>query len=40
METPLNKQKCLFAKTEDRKVKQFLPEGLYQWEGGGCKRRA
>jgi hypothetical protein len=28
----LNKQKCLFSKM-DKKVKQVLPVGWYQWEG-------
>jgi hypothetical protein len=29
-----------FSKTENRKVKQVLSEGWYQWEGGGYKERA
>jgi hypothetical protein len=36
------KQKCLFSKTENRKVKQFLTGqwvGWNQWEGGGCRAR-
>jgi hypothetical protein len=28
-----------FSKTEDRKVKQLLSRGWYQWEGGGDKER-
>jgi hypothetical protein len=35
----LNKQKCLFSEMEDRKVKQVLSCGQYQWEGGGYKER-
>jgi hypothetical protein len=35
----LNKQKCLFSKTENRKVKQVLSGGWYQCEGGGYKER-
>jgi hypothetical protein len=35
----LNKQKCLFSKAKDRKVKQVLPEAWYQWEGGHRKGR-
>jgi hypothetical protein len=27
----LNKQKCLFAKTEDRGLKQVLSKGWCQW---------
>jgi hypothetical protein len=42
-ETPciaiLNKQKCLFSKVEDWKVKLVLSGGWYQWEGGGYKER-
>jgi hypothetical protein len=34
--------KCLFSKTKDRKAKQNLSEGWYQWEGEdkrkGCRR--
>jgi hypothetical protein len=30
----LNKQKCV----ENKKVKQVLSGGWYQWEGGGYKR--
>jgi hypothetical protein len=37
--TILNKQKCLFSKMEDRKVKQALSRGWYRWEGGGYKER-
>jgi hypothetical protein len=36
------KQKCLFSKTENRKVKQVLSGVWYQWEGEdirkGCRR--
>jgi hypothetical protein len=32
-------QKCLFIKMNDRKVKQVLSGGWYQWEGGGYKER-
>jgi hypothetical protein len=36
------KQKCLFRKTEDRKINQVLSGGWPQWEGEdirkGCKR--
>jgi hypothetical protein len=36
------KQKCLFSKAEDRKVKQVLTGGWHQWEGEdirkGCRR--
>jgi hypothetical protein len=35
----LNKQKCLFSKTEHMKIKQVLCGGWYQWEGGGFKER-
>jgi hypothetical protein len=42
-ETPciaiLNKQKCLSLKTENRKVKQVLSGGWYQWEERGYKER-
>jgi hypothetical protein len=43
-ETPctaiLNKQKCLFSKMEDGKVKQVHPIcGFIQWEGRGYKDR-
>jgi hypothetical protein len=34
-----NKQKCLFPKMKDRKVKQILAGSWYQWEGGGYKER-
>jgi hypothetical protein len=44
-ETPrvaiLSKQKCLFSKTEDRKVKQVLSGGWHQWEEDlrkGCRK--
>jgi hypothetical protein len=41
-ETPyfhmLNKQKCLFSKTKDRKVKQVLSEGWHQWEGEDIRK--
>jgi hypothetical protein len=33
------KQKCLFTKMEDRKVKQVLSGGWYRWEEGGYKER-
>jgi hypothetical protein len=29
----------LFKKTENRKVKQVLSRGWYQWKGGGYKER-
>jgi hypothetical protein len=32
------KQKCL-KKKQNRKVKQVLSGGRYQWEGGGYKER-
>jgi hypothetical protein len=32
------KQKCNFSRTEDRKIKQVLSGGLYQWEGEDIKR--
>jgi hypothetical protein len=35
----LNKQKCLFPKTADRKVKQALSGNWSQWERGGDKER-
>jgi hypothetical protein len=35
----LTKQKCLFSKMENRKVKQVLSGGWYQWEGGKYKER-
>jgi hypothetical protein len=35
----LKKQRCLFPKTENRKVKQVLFGGWYQWEGRGYKER-
>jgi hypothetical protein len=35
----LNKQKCLFSKTENRKVKQVPSGGWYQWEEGGYKEK-
>jgi hypothetical protein len=36
----LNKQKHLYSKTENRKLKQ-VPSGYwYQWEGAGYKERA
>jgi RNA binding exosome subunit len=35
----LNKQKCLFSKRVDRKVKQVLSESCYQWERGEHKER-
>jgi hypothetical protein len=42
-ETPcraiLNKQKCHFSKTENRKVKQVLSWEWYQREAGGYKKR-
>jgi hypothetical protein len=42
-ETPcvatLNKQKCLFSKLEDRKVKQVLSGGVVPVGGGGHKER-
>jgi hypothetical protein len=28
-----NKHKCLFSKTEDRKVKWVISGSWYQWEG-------
>jgi hypothetical protein len=41
-ETPcvviLNKQKCLFSKTENREVKQVLPGVWYQWEGEDIRK--
>jgi hypothetical protein len=30
----LNKQKCLFSKMENRKIKQFLSGGWHQWRQG------
>jgi hypothetical protein len=33
----LNKQKQLFSKIHDRKVKQVLPGGWYQCKGGEYK---
>jgi hypothetical protein len=42
-ETPciaiLYKQKCLFSKTEDGKVKQVPSGSWHQWEGRGYKER-
>jgi hypothetical protein len=35
----LYKQKCLFSKTRNRKVKKTVSGGWYQWEGGGYKER-
>jgi hypothetical protein len=35
----LNKQKCLFSKMKDRKVKQVLSGCWFQWEGRGYKKR-
>jgi hypothetical protein len=35
----INEQKCLFSKTEDRKVGQVLSVGWYQWNGVGYKER-
>jgi hypothetical protein len=28
-----------FPKTKDRKIKQVLPGGRYQWDRGGYKKR-
>jgi hypothetical protein len=36
----LNKQKYLFSKMENIRVKQVLSGGWYQWEGRGYKERA
>jgi hypothetical protein len=33
------KQKCLFLKMEDGKIKQVLSWGWYQWEGAGYKEK-
>jgi hypothetical protein len=33
----LNKQKCLFSKTKDWKVKWIFSEGWCQWEVGGYR---
>jgi hypothetical protein len=33
------KQKCLFSKTEDRKIKQVMSGGWHQWEGEGYKEK-
>jgi hypothetical protein len=35
----LKKQKCLFFKMMDRRVKQVLDEGWYQWERKGYRGR-
>jgi hypothetical protein len=37
--TILNKQKCLFSKTENRKTKQILSGSWYWWEGRGYKEK-
>jgi hypothetical protein len=33
------KQKCLFSKAEDRKVKYVVSGAFYQWEWGGYEER-
>jgi hypothetical protein len=35
----LNRQKCLFSKMENRKIKQVLSGGWCQWEGRGYKEK-
>jgi hypothetical protein len=41
MKLPVQQEqtKCLFSKTENRKVKQVLPGDWYPWENGGYKER-
>jgi hypothetical protein len=34
----LNKQKCLFSKTEDKKEKQVLSRRWYKWEGEDIRK--
>jgi hypothetical protein len=35
----LKQTKCLFSRTENRKVKQILSGGWHQWDGGKHKER-